>query len=176
MKSDQYPEQQLISELNYTDTRKEHLKQLSDYYGNVLEKYSGKYDNYLTNSNSNSIADNEDADLEINEKGEITGLNKHLISITNELNNLVMSDAQNILVQQNKINEEKKIISDNDDIINKLELKLNSKDKNNKYNVESLDEISKSNNNNNKNTILYIIINVILLVIIIIGLVNTKSL
>lgn len=174
--TDNCPDEQLISELNYTDTREDHLKKVSEYYNKVLEKYSNKYNNYLTNSNSSNIADNEDAELEMNENGEITGLNQHLIKITKELNNLVMGDAQNILIQQNKIDTEKSLIVENDNKVNGLETLLSKNNENNEYNNESLNELTKSNRHNNRNTILYIVINVLLLIIIIIGLINTKSL
>lgn len=175
-KGENCPEEQLISELNYNDTRQDHMKKVSEYYNNVLERYGSKYDSYLKNSSSNDIDENEEADLEMNEKGEIKGLNEHLITITSKLNNLVMDDANNISIQQNKISEEKAQIVANDNLINELDNKLIQKEKNNKYGTDSLDNITKSNNNNNRNTNIYIVVNVILMLIIIVGLYYTRSL
>ena len=159
------PDNQNISEFNYEKLREVNLNQIKNYYDETLNKYITKYEEYKSLSESSDPDENDEANF-IEERGEITELNNHLIDIKKKLNNLVNKDLDNILIQKNKIQTEKDKIKENQKNINNLNLVLKKNNNDETYYNDSLKENEYNNNDNYIYQIIYIVANVCVLVVV----------
>lgn len=161
------PDNQNLSEFNYEITRKNNMNKIKSYYNETLNKYTTIYEDYLRKSSSGNQDENDEAEYDLNEKGDITELNNHLISIKRNLNELVQEDTKNIVLQKEKIKNENKTIRENKKTINNLYQILNKNEGESNLYSDSYNEMSDVNSNNEIYNIVLIVICVLLLLYVI---------
>jgi hypothetical protein len=152
----------IYSDFNYETLRNKNLQEIQNYYNTVLSKYNAKYSEYITNSSSTDQSLKDQAQYALTE-GDLPALTSYLSSIISTINSSIATDTSNLTTLETKIQNDTKLIQQNRDLINKLNVVLSNKQDNNSKNNDSYNETRNDNETKYNIQIAIVLLNVLLL-------------